>query len=355
MSAPRSGFEVELLAPRGASRLTLAEHLALAHGGRVLPVWHADDEPSLVPGLGLFRTLTLGFEVRDGDERPLCTVVDDVTLQADLDAAARPAPGWYRVLTDDVRLQHLLERACDPADGVEEVLEVVSELWGTPVAVHGPVRAVADPGGATVAAAAPQGGERERGCEVVTPVLGGPDGPDRAAALHTLLDAAAALGFAVPAEAAVHVHYDAAPLRSASTARNLVRLFGPWGAGVRDLLGTNPRCSRLAPLPETLVTAALDGEQGSDLDALAAAAVEGGLGKFHDVNLTALFGLPRRHPERDTVEVRVLPGSIDPAEILRGAAVVERLLARCQAPDPLPVPDPDDPGPAADRLLAALG
>lgn len=337
MSAPRSGFEVELLAPRGASRLTLAEHLAALHDGRVLPVWHPDDEPSLVPGLGLFRTLTLGFEVRDADDGPLCRLVDDVTLQADLDAAARPAPGWYRLLTDDVRLLHLLERACDPADGVEQVLEVVSELWGTPVAVHGPIRAVGDRGGATVAAAAPQGGERERACEVVTPVLGGPDGPDRAHALHRLLDVAAALGFTVPAEAAVHVHYDAAPLRTPSTARNLVRLFGPWAAAVRDLLGTNPRCRRLAPLPDNLVAAA---DREADLDGLAAAAVEGGLGKFHDVNLTALFGLPRRHPERDTVEVRVLPGSIDAAEILRGAALVERLLVRCQDPTPLPAPGP---------------
>ena len=63
----RTGFEIELMAPPGLSRRTLARDLAARHGGQVLPVWHHDSEPSLVPGLGRFLHLTQGFEVRKPD------------------------------------------------------------------------------------------------------------------------------------------------------------------------------------------------------------------------------------------------------------------------------------------------
>ena len=90
----RIGFELELLAPRGSSRRPLAAALANRCGGQVRPVWHHDSEPAAVPRLGgRFLHLTQGFEVfRDlGDL--LCTLVDDVTIIADLDpAAADPVP-----------------------------------------------------------------------------------------------------------------------------------------------------------------------------------------------------------------------------------------------------------------------
>ena len=47
----------------------------------------------------------------------------------------------------------------------------IGALWGVPVDVHGEVFQVNDSGGATIALAAPQGGGRERGCELVTPPL----------------------------------------------------------------------------------------------------------------------------------------------------------------------------------------
>ena len=64
-----------------------------------MPVWHQESEPSRVPGMGLFHNLGLGFEV-PGQAR----LVDDLTLQLDLDKRASPQPGWFRVVSDDVRL-----------------------------------------------------------------------------------------------------------------------------------------------------------------------------------------------------------------------------------------------------------
>ena len=89
----RTGFEIELMAPPGVSRRTLAQDLAARCGGQVRSVWHHDSEPSLVPGLGRFLHLTQGFEVRRADGDLLCTLVDDVTLLAGLNPRAAGAAG----------------------------------------------------------------------------------------------------------------------------------------------------------------------------------------------------------------------------------------------------------------------
>jgi hypothetical protein len=45
----RIGFEIELLAPRGSGRRTLADRIRREQGGRVERFFHTDSEPSLVP------------------------------------------------------------------------------------------------------------------------------------------------------------------------------------------------------------------------------------------------------------------------------------------------------------------
>jgi hypothetical protein len=338
----RTGFEIELLAPVGSSRRVLADELASRRGGRVRPVWHHDSEPSLVAGLGRFLHLTQGFEVVDAGDALVCTLVDDVTLVADLDPRSQPIDGWYRVLTDDPRLLRLLAARIDPGAPIEDSLDAVAALWDALVQRHGQVFQVDDRARATVALAAPQGGGRERGCEVITPPLTA----NHERAIDDLLMVARELGFTVPTEAAVHVHHDGGPFRSAAALANVVRLFGLWRPALHALLSTNPACRRLAPLPEPLVEAA---GGAPSYEQLRAAATAGGLTKFFDVNLTALFA---QNPVRDTLEVRILPGAIDASDVVRGAAIVEALLERCldEAPIPAPPADPD----AALRALRQL-
>ena len=336
----RTGFEVELMAPPGLSRRTLALDLAGRCGGRVRPVWHHDSEPSLVPGLGRFLHLTQGFEVRRGDGRLLCTLVDDITLIAGLDPHAAARPGWFRILSDDPRLLHLLARHSDPGGTIGAALDATAQLWGTMVQRHDDVYRLDDPSGATIALAAPQGGERERPCEIVTPPLA----HDHGAALAELLGPARELGFTVPREAAVHLHLDGAPFRRPQALANVVRLFAHWRDPLRTLLQTNPACRRLAPLPDPLVAAA---GGVPTRDGLRAAAEAGGLSKFFDVNLTQLL---TDTPFRDTVEIRILPGAIDPDEIVNRAALVELLLDRCLDPEPFPAA-PADPADAIPELM----
>jgi hypothetical protein len=337
----RTGFEVELMAPPGLSRHTLALELAARCGGRVEPVWHHDSEPSLVPGLGRFRHLTQGFAVRRDDGGLLCTLVDDVTLIAGLDPRAAAAPGWFRILSDDQRLLHLLAAHGDPGGTVETVLYATARLWGTTVQRYDDVYRLDDPAGATIALAVPHGGERERPCEIVTPPLAA----DHHAALEELLGPARQLGFTVPREAAVHLHLDGAPFRRPHALANVVRLFAHWREALRTVLQTNPACRRLAPLPEPLVAAAGGAPSSEDLRR---AAADGALTKFFDVNLTQLL---TDTPVRDTIEIRILPGAIDADDIVNRAGIVELLLDRCLDHEPFPAP-PADPGTAVSALLS---
>ena len=314
------------MAPPGLSRLGLAQDLAARCGGRVRPVWHHDSQPSLVPGLGRFLHLTQGFEVRRADGELLCTLVDDVTLVAGLDVRAAAPPGWFRILSDDPRLLRLLAAHSDPGGELPTALDATARLWGSTVDRIGAVHRLDDPAGATIALAVPQGGERERPCEIVTPPLTG----DHRARLEELLGPARELGFTVPHEAAVHLHVDGAPFREPHALANVVRLFAHWREPLRALLQTNPACRRLAPLPQPLVEAA-DGAPSTDV--LRKAAADGELSKFFDVNLTQVL---TDTPLRDTIEVRTLPGAIDADAILHRAALVELLLDRCVEPAPFP-------------------
>ncbi len=333
----RTGFEIELMAPPGRSRQSLAERLAAGCGGQVRPVWHHDSEPSLVPGLGRFLHLTRGFEVHRADDTLLCTLVDDITLVAGLDPQAAAPPGWFRILSDDSRLLRLLAAHSDPGGDLDKALDATARLWGTAVQRIGDVYRLDDTAHATIALATPHGGERERPCEIVTPPLVG----NHRAALDELLGPARELGFTVPLEAAVHVHLDGGPFRQAHALANVVRLFAYWREALRAVLRTNPACRRLAPLPEPLV-AAVAGIPSSD--DLREAAKESRLTKFFDVNLTQVL---TDTPLRDTVEVRILPGMIDTEDLLNRVGLVELLLERCL--DQRPVP------PAPADLDAAIG
>jgi hypothetical protein len=351
--ALRTGFEIELLAPAGSDRQALADEIAVRCGGRVRRSFHADSEPSVVPGVGVFRNLSPAFDVVDALGGPVVRLVDDITIESDL-VGAPGTPGhrgWFRVLCDDARLLRLIDRHADPLAPMSTVLDPVAALFGAQAEVFPRATRVNDPTGATVAVAMPLPAGRERPCEIITPpILVG-----HARALEQLLAPARDLGFTVPQEAAVHVHVDGEPFRRPEAFANLVRLFGPWREVLWAVLGTNPACRRLAPLPGALLD--LVEQPWDDADGrtgwarLQEAARTVGLTKYADINLTQLVAA---RPQRDTVEVRILPGAIDADAVVRGAAVVERLLTRCLDPRPVPRPGADaahDPHGALDDLV----
>ena len=233
--------------------------------------------------------------------------------------------GWYRVLCDDARLLRLVERHADPDAPLATVLDPVAELFGVRAEVVGRAVRVDDARGATVAVAMPLPAGRERPCEIITP----PIETDHAAALERLLVPARELGFTVPQEAAVHLHVDGAPFRRPEAFANVVRLFGHWRQQLWAALDTNPACRRLAPLPDGAAGPRGDERRRTRRRPPASPSTP---------TSTSRSSSPAR-PLRDTLEVRILPGAIDGPSIVRRAALVEALLARCLDPHPLPRPD----------------
>ena len=378
----RIGFEIELLAPAGSSRRALADRTSRERGGRVERFFHTDSEPSLVPGMGHFWHLTPGFAVTDSSGAPVATFVDDVTITADIardrtratpDAGGRVADASpasdehsYRILSDDARLLRLIAGHTPPDTPFPRVLDDVAALFGSRVETIGTVRRLRDRAGASIAMATSLAAGRERPCEIVTPPLSS----DHEAALESLLMPARELGFTVPVEAAVHLHFDGAPFRSVAAFSNLVRLFGHWREPLRVALGTNPACTRLQALPPSLLelveSASANADESANANAdesagssdaerwsaLQSAARSTGLSKYFDVNLTALLS---DAPARDTLEVRILPGALRASDIVWRAAFVEALLERCRDPRLFPPPTSGDAVEAAAELFALVG
>lgn len=338
------GFEVELLAPAGRSRKDLAEALARAAGGGIRRCFYPQSEPSLVPDVPVFHNLVLGYDVLDAAGERIARCVDDLTLQSDLDRNAPPRSGWYRILSDDPRLLRLVMARCDPDAELASVLLPLAALFGTePTREADDVVKVADETRAPVALATTLPGERERPCELIT----APISERHTARLDALLAVARDLGFTVPAEAAVHLHFDAARLKSPAVFRRLVETVGRHGASLRRIVGTNPRCRRLGRLPEPLF--ALAGQRG--FDRLSWAEAEArlralDLSKYVDFNV---LNLVHDMPGKPTFEVRILPGSIDTAEIIGWALLFQAILEWCVAPGS----ERDGAGDIA-RLIAVL-
>jgi hypothetical protein len=315
------GCEIELLAPRGSSRRTLAEHYAKAADGAVRTFFHPQSELSVVPDVPVFENLTLGFEALDARGEVIAKCVDDLTLIEDLDREHPPQPGWFRVVSDDRRLLELVARTGRADAGPMEAVAPIAKLFGVePEVFPDEIIRVTDRMRSPIAIASRLPGERERPCEIVTPPLV----RDHEARLAALLGPARELGFTLPVEAATHIHFDGAALRDARAFRNLVRLVSTWSPALKRLVGTNPRCRRLGGWPDELhevVEASDFGELPWDeaKDRLA----DVGLSKYCDVNLKNIV---HDVPDKPTIEVRVLPGLRDTPPILQAAALFEGVL-----------------------------
>jgi hypothetical protein len=314
----RLGWELELMAPKGATRLDLAQALATQLEASVHRIWLPQSEPSLVPNQPVFENLTLGFELRDAQGDWLLRCVDDLTLQGGLDRQARPLAGWYRIVSDDLRLLHLVARHCDAEAPLERVLEPIAALFGSRVTPGpGGMRRIADPNDLPIAIGAPLPGERHRPCEVISAPLGAARSKDL---LGLVCAQAKLLGFTVPPESATHLHLDAALVQDARTVANLVALWQRWGERIQQQVQTNPRGVRLGPFEE----AVLEVVRQPDFVGLTWEAAQERLkgarpSKYRDVNLrNAVFpflGKP-------TVEMRVLPTSLDAERVWQGLEVM---------------------------------
>lgn len=319
----RCGFEVELLAPRGRTRADLAHAVAQSVGGRVRRGLHADSEPSLVPDKPVFQNLTLAFEAVDATGARLVRCVDDLTLQADLNRAAPPRPGWWRVVTDDERLVRILARFIDAERDLPDALAPLEVALGATVDEAGEgILRIRDVMSAPLGLVAPLPGERERPCEVVTSPL------ERAHldTLENLLAQARALDFTVPVEGALHVHFDAARLCDARVLRRLVTVLTHRAVQLRALVGTPSTFRRVGGLSAAVLQCVLDPDFAElDWPAARARLAAAEPSKYCDYNLR---NIAHTLLDRHTFEVRIMPATLDALEVVAAAALFEGLIRR---------------------------
>lgn len=312
----RIGVEIELLAPVGLSRLDLALAIADTVDGSVRRFFHPQSEPSLVPGSPVFHNLTLGYEVLDSKQQIVAFCVDDLTLQKDLNRAAKPTSGWYRIVSDDERLLRLISQNTDPDLPLAQVMNTVAGLFGTsPECGSGGMIKVNDRLGCSIAIAAPLPGERERPCELITV----PIEVEHASHLEQLLRTARALQFQVPHEGATHIHFDATALKSAHAIRNLVNIYSTHHAILKRLIGTNPNCRRLGLWSEEL-TKTVNAPNFRKLPWTQAREqlMAANLTKFCDLNL---MNFVHEFTDKNTIEVRILPVWLEAEPILQVASL----------------------------------
>jgi len=341
----KTGFEIELMMPRGASRADLAARVAARHGGRVERFFHPQSEPSKVAGKPSFENLTLGFRALDAEGVPVASFVDDLTLQAGLQKTAPPRPGWYRIVSDDGRLLQLMMRHGDARCELETALTPLAALFGTQMEHHdGGMIRVVDERKVSVAIGAPLPGERERPCEIVTVPIGERHGE----ILSGLMADAIAENCTIPSESATHVHFDAAPLANAGAVAALVRVLWKHGDALKRLVGFNPNCVRLGRWPEAL-PALTETEAFRTLDWTAAQAelMKTGLTKYCDYNL---LNFVSDNARKFTFELRVLPTSMSVEPVLFAAALFEAILRWAISPGAAEAPLPGSLG----GLIGAL-
>lgn len=327
------GLEIELLAPRGSSRLALAEAIADRHTAQIKRIFHPQSEPSPLSGTPVMENLTLGFAVVDRQGHPIAQVVDDLTLQADCRKQASPKPGWYRIVSDEGRLLRLVARVADPEDPVERVLDPVAQLFGVePIRGPGGMVKVSCEEGLPIAIAAPLPGERERPCELISPPLL----RSQIGEVGEWLALARGLTFRAPLEGAIHLHIDGSPFCSALVLRNLILLLGTYGSVLRRVLGTNPRCQRLGPIPEDLWRAVQD-PGWIDLEWSAARGILKSLhpSKYRDFNFRNLiFQIPHKH----TIEVRILPVWLEFEPLEQAIDLIQAVFERSLDPVSVDLP-----------------
>lgn len=320
----KTGFEIELLAPRGKSRQDLAAALAKKSDGSFKRVFSHQSEPSAVEGMSHFEDLTLGFESYDNNGKLVAKCVDDLTIRADLDPSVKSLPGWYRIVSDDSRLVRLMLRQCDAQSAQKDVLKPIADLFGTTVIREDDnIFQVKDDLHGSVALVPSLPGERERACEVVTAPLS----ENRLEALEEILASAHELGFSIPKEAAVHIHFDATRLRKTRVFIRLLHVLERHGDALKQLVGSNPNCVRLGSLPGEIFEAIREPgfqNRGWKLALNTLGPIE--LTKFCDYNILNVI---HDIPGKQTFEVRVFPGSMDAVEIGRWADLFEAVLWYC--------------------------
>ena len=297
----KCGYELELLAPIGETRHSIASHLAQYYSCQPVPIFHreSDYRPHHIHSAS-FYCLTRGFYL----ERPSgfwLKVVNDMTISNQINLDNDEETDWYHLLADDIRLVDLIISHCDPGAGPKEILDPIASLFRTSVEKNGSLYQVAGPRSSLVCFAHHLFKDRNRICEIVTAPI---------TTLHReiLLDLTTKVqekGCIIPTEAAFHIHYDATDFCSPALLLRLIRYFHVWSQTIKRIVPPNPHCRRLGAYADDVVNYAFArSNEDKPWEEVVASLKSAGATKFCDFNFVNILN---GHPTKMTFEVRITP------------------------------------------------
>jgi len=324
------GLEVELIGKKGARRRDLARRLAAHFNGRVQSGFRYLDAGVVADGRRACEVVPC-YRVYDDQGRLQVWVTDDLSIKYDIDESEASRVGMFRLVLDDVRLASFVERTARSFHGLDEALQAFMDVMALEAGAPGEEvesadqRLLFDPLGFKVAVIGPYAPDRERVAEVVTRPLGV---NEREAFLHDVLGLCRDEGYAPCVDGSTHAHFDNGPWRDK---RRLAALIAGWGEEREAILAeVRPDDASAEEKPEfrgqfkpSVLNCVATMPPDVDFRALADTLLAIGLDKRHDWNLA---GVCETRPRLPTLECRVLPASVDAAEIMRHLDRIESFL-----------------------------
>lgn len=320
-----TGVEVELVAPPGGSRAELARALCAHFRGAHVEYGYKFIDGGPVPDGRPYCEVTPACRVVDASGVQV-TLVDDLSITEEVAAQSRVVD--HRLVMDDYRLAAWVERNGWSRDAREaRRLGPLRECFEA--RLHRPGegcfepqhRLLTDPQGHRLAVLAPYEAGRLRVAELVTRPL---RRAERRPFLDRVLSTARALGFVVPSEGGVHVHFDRAPWRDGGRLAQLISDYARERPRLLRALAPNPRSRKFrGPFPRSLVRSARRVPPGATFDEAREHLNGRDIAKLRDFNLVWVF---ERWPRLPTLEFRALRPSMDAEAILGQVEVVEAFL-----------------------------
>ena len=233
------GLELELLAPSGKTRFDLARALAKQAGGALRLSFKYHGQGVLPDGRPDCHLTPGARVVVDGEW--FCSLVDDPTIVDEL----APEANLCRIARTD-----------DCAVGGVDRAQLPRHVWSAEEDLRGDGgrRWIRRSVGAAAGALARE--SPKSACALAEVVLRPLVAKELAPTLRRVMKLAASEVSTVPAEGAIHAHYDAERFRSTPVLRRLVSKWTEEREQWLAKLEPNPRCRKLGPFPPDVVRVA---------------------------------------------------------------------------------------------------
>ncbi|MEM6532161.1 MAG: hypothetical protein AAF654_06025 [Myxococcota bacterium] len=298
VASRRVGFELELVAPNGADRGSIARAMC-PPGGYVIRGFSRHDLSKAAGTL----VLTPAHHVYTKDDEWLASVVDDLSVHGPV-TAVQARSKEPQLLAVDPSVARSLELLA-----LGETLDTALDCWSQQLGLEQRLLdqgdAYVDQSGRAYALRLPYSRERTRVAEIVLAPCLRDDAEDR---LSGLLEGCRKIGLQAPKDGALHVHLDAQPWQSTAALKALILRYHHRREDILGELGITGEGPYRGNFSSELVVAAAHADPSWSFEVTREWFLSFGPSKAIDVNLMGVLGVDDAPP---TLELRMLPATVD--------------------------------------------